>query len=94
MPYTATYIVLDALGPVPVAAALERSGINLAFGPRGGRPGLAMALGGKAFVTLTGNVSAVQAAIDAGANLVSEKGLLVHKVVIPRPHENLLNEFV
>lgn len=55
---------------------------------------LAMALGGKAFVTLTGNVSAVQAAIDAGANLVSEKGLLVHKVVIPRPHENLLNELV
>ncbi len=55
---------------------------------------LAMALGGKAFVTLTGNVSAVQTAVDAGASLVSEKGLLVHKVVIPRPHENLLNELV
>ncbi len=55
---------------------------------------LAMALGGKAFATLTGNVSAVQAAVDAGAELVSEKGLLVHKVVIPRPHENLLNEMV
>ncbi len=55
---------------------------------------LAMALGGKAFATLTGNVSAVQTAVDAGAELVSEKGLLVHKVVIPRPHENLLNEMV
>ncbi len=55
---------------------------------------LAMALGGKAFATLTGNVSAVQTAVDAGADLVSEKGLLVHKVVIPRPHENLLNELV
>ena len=55
---------------------------------------LAMALGGKAFVTLTGKVSAVQAAIDAGSSLVSEKGLLVHKVVIPRPHENLLNELI
>ena len=55
---------------------------------------LAMALGGKAFATLTGNVSAVQAAVDAGAELVSEKGLLVHKVVIPRPHANLLNEMV
>jgi microcompartment protein CcmL/EutN len=28
---------------------------------------LAMALGGKAFVTMTGNVAAVQSAVDAGA---------------------------
>ena len=55
---------------------------------------LAMALGGKAFATLTGSVSAVQAAVDAGSELVSAKGLLVNKVVIPRPHENLLNEMV
>jgi microcompartment protein CcmL/EutN len=55
---------------------------------------LAMALGGKAFATMTGNVSAVQAAVEAGAAVVSEKGLLVNKVVIPRPHENLLNELV
>ena len=55
---------------------------------------LAMALGGKAFVTLTGDVSSVQAAVDAGSELVAEKGLLVHKVVIPRPHPNLLNEMV
>ncbi len=55
---------------------------------------LAMALGGKAFATLTGSVSAVQAAVDAGAKMVSDKGLLVNKVVIPRPHENLINEMV
>ena len=55
---------------------------------------LAMALGGKAFATLTGSVSAVQAAVDAGAELVSAKGLLVNKVIIPRPHPNLLNEMV
>ncbi len=55
---------------------------------------LAMALGGKAFATLTGSVSAVQAAVDAGASLVADKGLLVNKIVIPRPHENLLNEMV
>ena len=55
---------------------------------------LAMALGGKAFATLTGSVSAVQAAVDAGSKMVSDKGLLVNKVVIPRPHENLLNEMV
>ena len=55
---------------------------------------LAMALGGKAFATLTGKVSAVQAAVDAGAGLVAEKGLLVNRVVIPRPHKSLLNEMV
>lgn len=55
---------------------------------------LAMALGGKAFATLTGKVSAVQTAVDAGAGLVAEKGLLVNRVVIPRPHPNLLNEMV
>ena len=46
---------------------------------------LAMALGGKAFVTLTGDVAAVEAAIDAGAQIVGQKGMLVNKVVIPSP---------
>ncbi|MEZ5277076.1 MAG: BMC domain-containing protein [Opitutaceae bacterium] len=55
---------------------------------------LAMALGGKAFATLTGSISAVQAAVDAGAGLVAAKGLLVNRVVIPRPHPNLLNEMI
>ena len=44
---------------------------------------LAMALGGKAFVTLTGSVAAVQSAVDAGAQVVARKGLLVNKIVIP-----------
>lgn len=55
---------------------------------------LAMALGGKAFVTLTGAVAAVQAAIDAGAQVLGAKGLLVAKVVIPAPRRELLNEMV
>ncbi len=55
---------------------------------------LAMALGGKAFVTLTGDVAAVQAAIDAGAAVVGQKGMLVNKVVIPRPRPELLNEMI
>jgi microcompartment protein CcmL/EutN len=55
---------------------------------------LAMALGGKAFVTLTGNVSAVESAIDAGAQIVGQKGMLVNKVVIPRPRPELLNEMI
>ena len=55
---------------------------------------LAMALGGKAFVTLSGDVAAVQAAVDAGAAIVAEKGLLVNKVVIPSPRKELLSELV
>ncbi len=55
---------------------------------------LAMALGGKAFVTLTGDVAAVQAAVDAAAQVVGQKGMLVNKVVIPHPRPELLNEVI
>ena len=55
---------------------------------------LAMALGGKAFVTLTGDVAAVQSAVDAGAQIVGRKGMLVNKVVIPSPRPELLNEMI
>jgi microcompartment protein CcmL/EutN len=55
---------------------------------------LAMALGGKAFVTLTGNVAAVEAAVAAGAAIVGQKGMLVNKVVIPHPRPELLTEMI
>jgi microcompartment protein CcmL/EutN len=55
---------------------------------------LAMALGGKAFATCTGTVAAVSASVDAGARKISEKGLLVNKVVIPQPRPELMNEMV
>jgi len=55
---------------------------------------LAMALGGKAFCTITGEVAAVTSAVEAGAALIAEKGLLVNKVVIPKPRKELLNEMI
>lgn len=55
---------------------------------------LAMALGGKAFLTLTGDVAAVQAAVDAGAAVVANKGVLVNKVVIAQPRKELLSEII
>ena len=55
---------------------------------------LAMALGGKAFVTLTGDVAAVQSAVDSAAQVVGKKGMLVNKVVIPHPRPELLNEMI
>jgi microcompartment protein CcmL/EutN len=55
---------------------------------------LAMALGGKAFVTLTGDVAAVQSAVDSAAQVVGQKGMLVNKVVIAHPRQELLNEMI
>lgn len=55
---------------------------------------LAMALGGKAFFTITGEVAAVTNAVEAGAAIVSEKGLLVNKVIIANPRQELLSEMI
>jgi len=55
---------------------------------------LAMALGGKAFVTMTGDVGAVEAAVSAGREVLAQGGVLVHAVVIPRPHPDLDREIV
>ena len=44
--------------------------------------------------TLAGVVAAVQAAVDAGAQVVGQKGMLVNKVVIPHPRPELLNEMI
>jgi microcompartment protein CcmL/EutN len=55
---------------------------------------LAMALGGKAFCTLTGNVAAVRNAVEAGAAVVASRGLLTNKVVIPNPRPELLSEMI
>ena len=55
---------------------------------------LAMALGGKAFLVFTGEVEAVRYAIDAGADVIAGKGLLVNQVVIPRPREELFETLI
>ncbi|MBN1503519.1 MAG: BMC domain-containing protein [Candidatus Eisenbacteria bacterium] len=53
---------------------------------------LAKGLGGKAFVTMTGAVSEVEASVSAGSAYASKKGLLVRSVVIPRPDESLFQK--
>jgi microcompartment protein CcmL/EutN len=55
---------------------------------------LAMALGGKAFCTLTGDVSSVNAAVKAGAQSLAEAGVLVDAVVISRPHPDIFREVI
>jgi microcompartment protein CcmL/EutN len=55
---------------------------------------LAMALGGKAFATMTGDVASVQAAVAAGRQVISDAGVLVNAVVIARPHPDVYREII
>jgi microcompartment protein CcmL/EutN len=55
---------------------------------------LAMAIGGKGFVSFTGDVAAVEEAVQVGAAAIERKGLLVEKVVIPAPRPEIVREFV
>ena len=50
---------------------------------------LCMGLGGKAYVTMTGDVSSVEASIKAGVDEIVHEGNLVTSVVIPGPHEDV-----
>ena len=55
---------------------------------------LAMALGGKAYLVFTGDVDAVSLSMDAGAEVVEERGLLVNKVLIPDPRPELFRTLI
>jgi microcompartment protein CcmL/EutN len=55
---------------------------------------LAMGLGGKGFVLLTGDVSSVEAAVAAGSRIAAEEGMLVGRGVIAAPDKELLRDFV
>ncbi|MCC6408312.1 MAG: BMC domain-containing protein [Planctomycetes bacterium] len=52
---------------------------------------IANGLGGKSFLTLTGEVSDVRSSVAAGARSAQEKGLLAREVVIARPHPDLVH---
>jgi microcompartment protein CcmL/EutN len=55
---------------------------------------LAMALGGKAFCSMTGDVASVQAAVAAGRKVIADAGVLVNAVVISRPHPDVYREVI
>lgn len=55
---------------------------------------LAFGIGGKSYVVLSGEVADMEAAVQAGATLAGEKGFLVNRVVIPRPHPQLVEQIV
>ncbi len=55
---------------------------------------LAMAMGGKAFCTMTGDVASVQAAVAAGREVIAEAGVLVNAVILSRPHRDVYREVI
>ena len=55
---------------------------------------LAMALGGKAFVTMTGDVGSVQSAMAAGRQVIGDAGVLVNAVILSRPHPDVYREVI
>ena len=52
------------------------------------------AIGGKSFVTLTGDLSAVDAAIEVGSKVGGDNCMLVNKAVIPSPSKELLESLL
>ena len=49
----------------------------------------AVGLGGKSFVTLTGDVASVESAVELGAEYPKSNGVLLQKVVIPHPYRKI-----
>jgi len=50
---------------------------------------VARGMGGKCFVTLTGDVADVSAAVEAGARIAAKTGVLINTEVIANPHPEL-----
>jgi microcompartment protein CcmL/EutN len=55
---------------------------------------LGVGIGGKAFITLTGDVSSVKNAVTVGANTAIGSGMLVNKAVIAAPSKELLQHLL
>jgi microcompartment protein CcmL/EutN len=55
---------------------------------------VAMALGGKGLCLMTGTVADVRAGVQAAAEEVRCRGLLVSEIVIPRPSKELFGDYL
>ena len=75
--------LIEAADAAVKAAAVDPLRLHIAFG-----------IGGKSYVVLTGEVAAVQAAVQVGAELLATRGLLVKEIVIPRPAPALVKSLM
>lgn len=74
---------IEAADAAVKAAKVEPVRMHLAFG-----------IGGKSYVVITGDVAAVEAGIKVGSDLAGDRGMLVQRVVIPRPHRQVIEHLM
>ena len=55
---------------------------------------LAMAVGGKGFVVITGDLSALESAVIPAVDYIKEDGMLCGYVIIKNPHKDVLTELI
>ena len=55
---------------------------------------VSMAIGGKGYFLVNGDVSAVTAAVEAAVEKVQETGMLVNRVIIPAASKEIFQEYV
>ena len=55
---------------------------------------MAFGIGGKCYMVVAGDVSDVNNAVTVASESAGEKGLLVYRAVIPRPHEAMWRQIV
>lgn len=54
----------------------------------------AMAIGGKAYMLMTGSIASVTAAVETGAQTIGELGMLVSFQVIANPRQELFRDYL
>lgn len=55
---------------------------------------LAMAVGGKGFLLMSGDLSSVRASIEVGTETAGARGMVVSSIVIPSPRAELFKEYI
>ncbi len=80
----------------------ERGGVHQRRRPRGEsgqrhprvRVHMAFGIGGKCYMVVAGDIADVDNAVTVASDSAGEKGLLVHRAVIPRPHDALWQQLM
>lgn len=55
---------------------------------------MAFGIGGKCYMVVAGDIADVDNAVTVASDSAGEKGLLVHRTVIPRPHDALWQQLM
>jgi microcompartment protein CcmL/EutN len=74
---------IEAADAAVKAAKVEPVRMHLAFG-----------IGGKSYVVMTGDVADIEAGVRIGSEVAGSKGMLVQRVVIPRPHKQVIEHLM